>query len=48
MWICQQCGLENTHDRVVCKDCDGIRAHEVRDAENSEYLEELFFDGMGI
>ena len=48
MWICPQCGLENTHDRVVCKDCDGIRVNEVRVSENSGDLEEVFFDGMGI
>jgi hypothetical protein len=47
MWICPQCGLENTHDKVVCRDCDGIRVDEVR-ASDSIDLEELFFDGMGI
>lgn len=48
MWICPQCGLENTHDRVVCKDCEGIRVNEVSISEKSGDLEEIFFDSMGI
>lgn len=48
MWICPQCGLENTQDRVVCKDCDGIRENEAIASENSEYIEQIFFDGTGI
>ena len=48
MWICQQCGRENPHDRAICKDCDGIKIDEDRASENSEDFEELFFDGRGI
>jgi hypothetical protein len=48
MWICPQCGLENSPDRVICKDCDGIRADEIRASENGDHLMEMFFDGTGI
>ncbi len=43
MWLCPQCGLENTEDRVVCKDCGGLRGHEAGTGKTKD-LEELFFD----
>ncbi len=48
MWLCQQCGLENIEDRVVCENCDGIRVNDADDSTVSRHLEELFFEGTGI
>ncbi len=48
MWLCQQCGLENTEDRVVCKNCDGIKVKDADDSMIIKSLEEQFFEGSGI